>query len=182
MNLATNNSNSAIPLGTLIQKVQIGNTSINVYSNGRSDFVNEEKSYDKEGNYLGIRYQCVEFVRRYIYKRDNINLALYYSEGNADAWYKNKKAMKLKDVTLKEVQIGDILCFRGGHTGHIAIVSNIDEKNIYMTSQNLYNTKEEIHFPLEKKAFFKKDIQLKNQIGEINILEGVLRVLPTNNC
>ncbi|MBT4937424.1 CHAP domain-containing protein, partial [Candidatus Peregrinibacteria bacterium] len=154
----TYKDNSNIPFGKIIQKISIDSVDITVYSNGKSDFIDTKKNYDKEGNYLGIRYQCVEFVRRYIYKRDGINLALLHKEGNADTWHSNRELMKLESIDPHKVQIGDIPCFQGGHTGHIAIVSDIDEKYVYMTSQNLYNTEEEIHFPLDKASFFKKNI------------------------
>ena len=136
------------PFGTLLGNVTIDNIAIDVFSNGDCNHRSQQRSVDAEGHYMGLQYQCVEFVRRYIYLRHLCNLALKWSAGDAHDWYDNRTSMGLVAVAPERIEVGDILTFRGGTYGHVAIVSRVDKNQYWMTSQNLFNNRDDIHYPL----------------------------------
>ncbi len=125
--------------GTKIADVTICDVELPLYSNGTCTYLSNEHCHDNNGNYLGIKYQCVEFVRRYIYQKAGINLASLWAKGDAHDWYDARDKMNLSKIPIKYAQEGDIITFTGGPYGHIGIVNNISDHYINVTSQNLYN-------------------------------------------
>ncbi len=143
--------------GAFLGSPQILDVKIDVFSNGNSSFISDEISYDKKGQYLGICYQCVELVRRFIYLKYNVNLAIAYQDGDAKDWYDNHSKMNLSIQMLKNAGIGDIITFTGGNWGHVGIISNLDVENIYVTSQNFMNDERDIDFKISRATLASKE-------------------------
>jgi hypothetical protein len=153
------------PYGSLIENINVANLNIDVFSNGSSNFLSEEISTDSEGAYLGIKYQCVEFVRRFIYHRHKVNLANRWRNKNALDWFSNRDKMNLISIDLEMSRPGDIITFSGGLYGHIGVVKNIQGDGIKFCSQNLFNDIRDAEYFLSFKSLYqendKNDLELK---------------------
>ncbi len=126
--------------GELLGVVTVAGIRIEVFSNGSPYFVSKQYSLDAEGEYLGIKYQCVELVRRYLYAAMNCNYSDLF-QGDAEDWYENREQMKMQVVDEQEATIGDIACFSGDKWGHLGIVTARKQDVIHMAQQNFYNDK-----------------------------------------
>lgn len=162
------------PFGTLLGTPVICGVSVEVYSNGDCHFVSDKKTFDADKKYLGIAYQCVEFVRRFVYLRHGVNLAGRWQEGDACHWYDNRDAMGLSAVSLQHAQEGDILTFRGDKWGHVGIVAGRQGDTLLMTSQNFRNSPDDINFPLAA-TFFEGGGTVQGASGVEIVFQSVLR-------
>ena len=99
--------------------------------------------------------QCVELVRRYIYKKHNINLARKWRNGNACDWLDNIDSMGLVQISPENAREGDIVTFTGGLYGHIGLLIKEGE-GLYMVSQNFYNDSRDIKTFLPPEIFNRK--------------------------
>jgi hypothetical protein len=117
-----------------------------VYYNGGVDHV-EERNLTKDGYNLGLKYQCVEFVKRYYYEHyhhrmpDSYGHAKDFFDPDLKDGVLNTKRNLLQFASpgSAKPQVGDLLIF-DGHTGnpygHVAIVSAVYEKEIELIQQN----------------------------------------------
>lgn len=160
--------------GIFLGVVNVCGFDLEVFSNGCSKFAGDLLSCDNEGYYLGLKFQCVELVRRFLYFRYGINFANVWSDGDAKDWFFNRKKMNLREVGLSEVQVGDIICMQGGKWGHIAIVSEVFGSGISIVSQNFQNDEKDLDFYLSK-SFLKGDSIVKDHNDFDFIFEGFLR-------
>lgn len=112
-----------------------------VYSNGTSNYYSGTANY-VNGTYTGIKWQCVEYVRRYYLTVYNTDLASKHI-GDANTWYDNASKMGLTSYrnssTTSIPQTGDILVSNGGKYGHIAIVKSVSNNKVYTIQQNFSN-------------------------------------------
>lgn len=155
-------------------KVTINWVKLKVFSNWDSNSAIYKYSFDKLWNTLWVQFQCVEFIRRYIYKKYEDNLWLKYNEGDAKDWYKNRKVMWLKKVSVEKAKIWDVITFHWGKWWHVALVSNICEKYIHMTSQNFFNDKRDLNFSISKE-FIRKWKSIKDHNNNEFTFESFLR-------
>ena len=101
----------------------------------------------KDGYNLGLKYQCVEFVKRYYY--EHLNHKMPDSYGHAKDFYdktlsdgqKNKKRnlYQYKNPSQTKPKVDDLLIFDGTTSnkyGHVAIVSNVTDNEIEIIQQN----------------------------------------------
>jgi len=130
---------TSFPYGRLIRNVSISGADIDIFSNGACNHISAEVSVDNKGSYLGLKYQCVEFVRRYIFTKHQINLADRWRAKDAAEWYSNKQAMGLENVEPENSQAGDIITFTGGSYGHLAIISSVQKDGLMLCGQNFFN-------------------------------------------
>ncbi|MGB2579116.1 surface antigen [Elusimicrobium simillimum] len=135
---------------------------VNVYYNGGVSHT-EGRNLTADGYNLGIKYQCVEFIKRYYYEHYNHKMPDTY--GNAkDFFRKGIKEMKLNDarglIQLHnpggvKPQKGDIVVFSPtifNRFGHVAIISEVTDSTIQIVQQNPgpFGASREV-FPLEHK-------------------------------
>jgi surface antigen len=120
------------------------------YSNGSAlyaSYVNNSVN----GIYTGMKWQCVEYVRRYFLSTFNTDLASKYN-GNANYWYTNAAAMGLEQYAnggTTPPQVGDILCATGpSSNGHVAIIKRITGSKIFTAQQNFANDSTDLDKPL----------------------------------
>ena len=119
---------------------------VNIYYNGNIANVNG-RSVTKDGYNLGLKYQCVEFVKRYYY--ENLNHKMPDSYGNAkeffdqslsDGAYNQARGLtQYSNKSLSKPAEGDILVFNGNQYnayGHVAIISKVFSDKIEMVQQN----------------------------------------------
>lgn len=100
-----------------------------------------------DGYNLGLKYQCVEFVKRYYY--EHLKHKMPDSYGHAKDFFENtlldgQKNTK-RDLTQytnpsnAKPKVNDLLIFAGtifNKYGHVAIISNLTDKEIEIIQQN----------------------------------------------
>lgn len=126
---------TADPYGTSLGEFN----GVNIYSNGSPDFVSSE--YNTVGSVnTGMKWQCVEFVRRYYLQFYKVDLrSLCPDCTNANTWYGNAGQMRLTQFpngSKAKPQVGDIIVSNGGSFGHIAIASAVSDSRICVVQQN----------------------------------------------
>lgn len=117
-----------------------------VYYNGRVSHC-EGRNTAKDGYIIGLKYQCVEFVKRYYYEFYHHKMPNPY--GNAKDFYDSK----IKDGTLNSARnllqfsnpskskpkVGDLIILDGhfgNKYGHVAIISAVCKNHITIIQQN----------------------------------------------
>ena len=106
-----------------------------------------------DGTYTGIKWQCVEYARRWLLK----NKGVVYGDVDiaADIWgldtvTRVKDKTKFKMLTYpngneKKPEVGDLLIYAKAYlkTGHVAVISKIDSKThaVHVIEENFNNTK-----------------------------------------
>lgn len=119
---------------------------VNIYYNGKVGNV-AGRNVTKDGYNLGLKYQCVEFVKRYYYEYYNHKMPDSY--GHAKDFYdrhvadgqmnKSRALRQFTNGSIARPKVGDIVVF--GPTpynrfGHIGIVSKSGRESIEMVHQN----------------------------------------------
>lgn len=118
---------------------------VKVYYNGGVNHV--EERHTKDGYNLGLKYQCVEFVKRYYYERFNHKMPDAY--GHAKDFYdKNisdgelnpqRNLIQCNNPSISKPAAEDLLVFSGSLTnryGHVAIVSAVSDDEVEIIQQN----------------------------------------------
>lgn len=119
---------------------------IPVYFNGAINH-SSGRNVTVDGYNLGLRYQCVEFVKRYYYQRlkhrmpDATGNALHYFDAKVADGTLNKARglLQYRNGSSAVPQVEDILVFGprpGNPYGHIAIVSAVNETSLEIIQQN----------------------------------------------
>ena len=117
-----------------------------VYYNGGVDNVTGRNT-TADGYNLGLKYQCVEFVKRYYYEQ--LKHIMPDSYGHAKDFFdkslKDGQKSKKRDLNQytnpsnKKPKVDDFLIFDGttlNKYGHVAIISNVTETEIEIIQQN----------------------------------------------
>ncbi len=118
---------------------------VEVYYNGGVGHV-EGRNVAADGYNLGLKYQCVEFIKRYYYQRFQHKMPDSY--GHAKSFFNpsvtsgtlnpQRNLKQFSNGTVKP-QVEDILVFDGTLTnryGHVAIISKITDDSIEIIQQN----------------------------------------------
>jgi surface antigen len=117
-----------------------------VYYNGGVDNVTGRNT-TADGYNLGLKYQCVEFVKRYYYEQlkhkmpDSYGHAKdFFDKTLKDGQKSNKRDLnQYTNPSNKKPKVDDLLIFDGttfNKYGHVAIISNVTETEIEIIQQN----------------------------------------------
>lgn len=117
-----------------------------VYFNGAVDNV-MGRSRTADGYNLGLRYQCVEFVKRYYYEYLHHKMPDSYGHAKDffDSSLKDGQKSERRGLTQytnpsnTKPKVSDLLIFAGttfNRYGHVAIISNVTEREIEIIQQN----------------------------------------------
>lgn len=120
---------------------------IEVYYNGRNFTRTSGRNVAADGYNFGLRYQCVEFVKRYYYYRFNHKMPNSFGHAKdffdyslGDVGYNQKRGLKqYRNIRSSLPQPRDILVYGpgdGNPYGHIAIVSAVNDDEIEIVQQN----------------------------------------------
>ena len=120
---------------------------------------NVEGRYVKDGYNIGLKYQCVEFVKRYYY--EHLNHKMPDSYGHAKSFFDKgvkdgqlNKARNLKQFTNPskwKPAVNDLIVMGGSKYGHVAIISEVTDKDIEIIQQNPgINGKSRVRIDLSK--------------------------------
>lgn len=117
-----------------------------VYYNGDVSHVSE-RHLAKDGYNLGLKFQCVEFVKRYYYQ--HLKHKMPDSYGHARELYSSKfgdgelntkrNLIQFKNGSSSKPEVKDLIVFDGHEFnpyGHVAIVSKVGENFIEIIQQN----------------------------------------------
>ncbi len=133
---------------------------IKVYYNGDIGNVNG-RNKTEDGYNLGLKYQCVEFVKRYYYK--HLKHKMPNSWGHAKDFFdtsvpdgkinKSRGLVQYTNPSTSKPKINDIIVFSGtifNKYGHVAIVSKVNNEEIEVIQQNVGSSTRE-NYTLEYK-------------------------------
>lgn len=136
------NFNSDYSVGQQIDSL----SGVFVFYNGGVDNITGRNTTN-DGYNLGLKYQCVEFVKRYYY--EHLNHKMPDSYGHAKDFFdnslvdgqKNQKRNLTQFTNPSRIKpnVDDLLIFDGtifNKYGHVAIVSNVTENEIEIIQQN----------------------------------------------
>lgn len=114
-----------------------------------------------DGYNLGLKWQCVEFVKRYYY--DHLNHKMPNSYGHAKDFFnrslkdnhnnKDRNLIQFTNGSQLKPEVNDLLIFDGNifnSYGHVAIISKVDSNSIEVVQQNV-DKKSREKFKLSKK-------------------------------
>lgn len=140
-----------------------------VYYNGGMGNVSERNT-SPDGYNIGLKYQCVEFVKRYYYEYykhkmpnaygnaiDFFNKTLKDGELNAD-----RDLIQYTNPSKSKPQVGDLIIMDATFSnqyGHVVIVSNVTDNEVEIIQQNAGN-------PDHPRALF--DLELSDGFWEID--------------
>jgi CHAP domain. len=117
---------------------------IPVFFNGNT-FHTDGRHMSDDGYNYGLRWQCVEFVKRYYY--DHLDHDMPDTYGHAKDFFlpqlRDGQYNWLRDLQqfrnggTRSPQVDDIIVFVGDEFGHVAIISKIEEEQIEIVQQNV---------------------------------------------
>ncbi|HLV41981.1 MAG TPA: CHAP domain-containing protein [Brumimicrobium sp.] len=128
-----------------IGKVIDSLNNVMVYYNGKVGTVVGRNTIN--GYNLGLKYQCVEFVKRYYYEfynhkmPDSYGHALsFYLPNLSDGQINNQRALlQYRNPSKTKPQVGDLIVMDTTETnpfGHVAIISEVNATHIEIIQQN----------------------------------------------
>ena len=119
---------------------------VDIYYNGKVANI-QGRNVTSDGYNLGLKYQCVEFVKRYYYEFYNHQMPNSY--GNAKDFFSysipdgdinaDRGLRQFKNPSYARPKIGDLLVFgatQWNEFGHVAIISNVKNNTIEIAQQN----------------------------------------------
>lgn len=119
---------------------------VHVFYNGKISHV-KNRNVSEDGYNIGLRWQCVEFIKRYYYEA--LDHKMPNSYGHAKDFFTPgiKDGQKNPDRNLRQFtnpsshkpQRGEIIIFDGNQWnpyGHVAIISHVDDSSIEIIQQN----------------------------------------------
>ncbi|WP_238474646.1 CHAP domain-containing protein [Maribacter algarum] len=117
-----------------------------VYYNGGVGNV-DGRQLTKDGYNLGLKYQCVEFVKRYYY--EELNHKMPDSYGNAKDFYnseikdgninRQRNLNQFTNPSNSRPKANDLVIYSGSilnRYGHVSIISKVTENEIEIVQQN----------------------------------------------
>jgi surface antigen len=119
---------------------------VKVYYNGGVDHVSG-RNVTKDNYNLGLKYQCVEFVKRYYYEYYNHKMPDAYGHAKdffdqqvKDGGLNSKRNLiQYTNPSKKKPEVGDLVIFSGSlfnRFGHVAIISKVSEDEVEIIQQN----------------------------------------------
>ena len=136
------NLNSAYKVGQALDSLD----GVKVYYNGGVDHV-LERNVTKDNYNLGLKYQCVEFVKRYYYEHSNHKMPDAYGHAKDffDAEVKDgelnlkRNLIQFTNPSHSKPEVGDLMVFSGSvlnKFGHVAIISKVSQNEVEIIQQN----------------------------------------------
>lgn len=117
-----------------------------VYYNGNVSHVSGRNT-TADGYNLGLRYQCVEFVKRYYYEHlqhqmpNSYGHAKYFFDKRLTDGARNpdRALIQYRNPSQVKPQVNDLVVFDGtlgNQYGHVAIISAVKDQHIEIVQQN----------------------------------------------
>lgn len=118
-----------------------------VYYNGKDFRHVSGRHVTQDGYNLGLKYQCVEYVKRYYYYVYNHRMPNSYGHAKDFfdtsledvAYNKTRGLMQYRNARYERPKVGDMLIYgqhNGNPYGHTAIISKVTDNEIEYIQQN----------------------------------------------
>ena len=117
-----------------------------VYYNNSVNNV-EGRNVAADGYNIGLKYQCVEFVKRYYY--EHLNHKMIDSYGHAKDFYTHgvedgelnlrRNLIQFSNPSIDKPQVSDLLVFDAtpfNRYGHVAIIAEVGDSSVEIIQQN----------------------------------------------
>lgn len=140
--LSAQKISTELKIGTVLDSLN----GVYVYYNGAIDNVGERLT-SKDGYNIGLKYQCVEFVKRYYFYHFKHKMTDSY--GNAKDFYdakikdgkinEQRGLVQFENPSKSKPKVDDLLILDKSATnpyGHVAIVSKVDGDELEIIQQN----------------------------------------------
>jgi surface antigen len=126
-----------------------------VYYNGTDFAKSYGESYDVDGYYFGLKWQCVEFVKRFYYTAKNHSMPdgfgnakdFYDSKTPQGALNKRRGLIQYRNGGNVKPQPDDILVFTDTKYGHVGIITKVTSTSVEIIQQNEAKSRET--YPLQ---------------------------------
>jgi|GEM_PF-1129863 len=153
-----------------------------VYHNKGKGKRGKRRHRAEDGYNLGLRWQCVEFVKRYYYEhynhkmpKDRGHAKTFFKKGLKDGEFNKQRGLyQFALVSDFKPKVGEIIVFKNGGYGHVAIISKVLEGRIEIIEQNASVTRRE--FLLERTEAGKWMIKNRNNseyvLGRLGLAKG----------
>ncbi|MBE0424900.1 MAG: CHAP domain-containing protein [Lutibacter sp.] len=141
-----NNANSRKKIAQPIDSFN----NVQVFYNGGFSKIHG-RNVTPDGYNLGLKYQCVEFVKRYYF--EHLNHKMPNSYGHAKDFFnggvkdgginKQRNLIQYRNPSRSKPKVNDLLIFSGSKSnkyGHVAIVSKVTGNRIEIIQQNVGTT------------------------------------------
>lgn len=136
------NLNTEYEVGQVLDSLN----NVYVYYNGGVDHVLERNVSD-DGYNIGLKYQCVEFVKRYYYEYLNHKMPDSYGHAKDFFWkelkdgkYNEKRGLnQYHNGSTMKPSADDLIVFGpsvSNSYGHVAIISEVTDRHIEIIQQN----------------------------------------------
>jgi len=124
-----------------------------VYDNGPKFEDAHGRNYASDGYYFGQKWQCVEFIKRYLYQAKGLrmpdvwgNAISFFDPDVAHGALNSKRGMiQFRQGGDEPPRRGDLIVFGGAAGyGHVAIIANVDAMSIEVVQQNMPPARERL--------------------------------------
>ena len=123
---------------------------VKAYSNGTPENISQDSNYH-EGTYTGMKWQCVEFVRRWLIQTRNLtfsNVDYAYNiwdQATFNPTDSNQQAVtsRFENGSIPNLKKGDLLIYTREFrtTGHVAIIEEVSlSENFIKISEQNFNS------------------------------------------
>ncbi|WP_317194156.1 CHAP domain-containing protein [Hyunsoonleella ulvae] len=131
----------------------------------------------KDGYNLGLKWQCVEFVKRYYF--EYLNHKMPNSYGHAKDFFntnikdgklnRDRNLQQFKNGSKQKPRVNDIIVFKGNMFnpyGHVAIISKVTDVDIEIIQQNVGKTsRASIDLEFKNNAWLVDDTSVLGWLG-----------------
>lgn len=131
----------SLPAGAVIDTLD----GVPVYTNGPEYTVSHGKHFSKSGYYFGQKWQCVEFIKRYLYIAKQHRLpnvwghAKHFFDEDVEQGVLNpaRGMHQYRQGGPVKPAVGDLMVFDRSAHGHVGIVSKVSNYSIEIVQQNM---------------------------------------------
>lgn len=146
------------PVGQVLDNLD----GVPVYANGRSYAVSHGRHYAADGYYFGQKWQCVEFIKRYLYQAKKHRLPNVW--GHAKHFYDAKVAhgdinpargmLQYRQGKGEPPKVGDLLVLDLTSYGHVAIISKVLPDAVEVVQQNTAKSRELLPMKYQQGGYY----------------------------
>lgn len=145
-----------------VDKIVDSYKNVPVYDNG-SDYTKDHgENFSSEGYYYGLKWQCVEFVKRFYYVEKKVSMPNVY--GNAKDFFdssvpqgglnEERGLIQYRNGGKMVPKPDDILVFRNSVYGHVAIVTKVTPDSVEVIQQNEKSSRQVFKLVQKNQRYF----------------------------
>ncbi|WP_407309716.1 CHAP domain-containing protein [Desulfosporosinus sp. SB140] len=146
------------PLGKIIDNYK----NVPVYYNGQDYTKDKEESFSSDGYYCGLKWQCVEYVKRFYYVAKHHRMPDGYGDAKdffdpsvPQGGLNQQRGLKQYiNGGNEKPELDDILVFTNPPYGHVAIVTKVTTNSIEVIQQNAKSSRQVFTLIVNKGHFF----------------------------